>query len=175
MTTTLARPRGLPLRVRLRARLIRLALLFSVIAVGGLLAGCNQAGNLTVPGTGPLLSVQQLGGLCMDGPCDNAVVLERDGRVHSADKPPNDLGQVSAEAYTALSAAIQTTDFAAMRAKPFTGECPTAFDGQKQIFEFSVGATTERLDSCETELDWSSPLFIAIVGALGEWVQAPLF
>ena len=59
--------------------------------------------------------------------------------------------------------------------KPFTGECPIAFDGQKQIFEFSVGSTTQRLDSCESELDWSSPLFIAMVGALGEWIQAPLF
>ena len=175
MTTTLARPRGLPLRARLRARLIRLALLLSVLAVGSVLAGCTQAAELVVPVTGPLVVVRHEGGMCMDGPCDNSVILERDGRVHSAEKPPNDLGRVSAEAYAALNAAIQTTDFAAMRSKPFTGECPIAFDGVKQVFEFSVGATTERLDSCETELDWSSPLFIAIVAAMGEWVQAPLF
>jgi hypothetical protein len=175
MTTTLARPRGLPFRVRLRARLIRLALLFSAVAGVAVVAGCNAASNLSVPGSGPLLTVRLEGGMCMDGPCDSAVVLERDGRVHGAAKPPNDLGQVSAEAYTALDAAIRTTDFAAMRAKPFTGECPIAFDGQKQVFEFSVGTTTERLDSCESELDWSSPLFIAMVAALGEWIQAPLF
>ena len=78
--------------------------------------------------------------MCMDGPCDSAVILERDGRVHSAAKPPNDLGACRADAYAALDAAIRTTDFAAMRAKPFTGECPIAFDGQKQIFEFSVGS-----------------------------------
>ena len=175
MVTTLARPRGLPFRVRLRARLIRLVLLVSAIATVGVLAGCNAAANLAVPGTGPLLTVRLEGGMCMDGPCDSAVVLERDGRVHSAAKPPNDLGRVSAEAYAALDAAIRTTDFEAMRAKPFTGECPIAFDGQKQIFEFSVGSTTQRLDSCESELDWSSPLFIAMVAALGEWIQAPLF
>lgn len=175
MATTLARPRELPFRVRLRARLIRLVLLFSAVASVGALAGCNGATNLTVPGTGPLLSVRMEGGMCMDGPCDPAVVLERDGRVHSAAKPPNDLGRVSADAYAALDAVIQTTDFDAMRAKPFTGECPIAFDGQKQVFEFSVGSTTQRLDSCESELDWSSPLFLAIVAALGEWIQAPLF
>jgi hypothetical protein len=175
MVTTLARPRGLPFWVRVRAQLIRLVLLFSAIASVGLLAGCNAAANLSVPGTGPLLTVRMEGGMCMDGPCDSAVILERDGRVHAAAKPPNDLGRVSAESYAALDAAIQSTDFAAMRAKPFTGECPIAFDGQKQIFEFSVGGTTQRLDSCESELDWSSPLFIAMVAALGEWIQAPLF
>ena len=175
MATTLARPRGLPFRVRLRARLIRLVLLFSAIASIGALAGCTAGSELVVPGTGPLVTVRLEGGMCMDGPCDSAVVLERDGRVHSAAKPPNELGRVSANAYAALDAAIQTTDFAAMRAKPFTGECPIAFDGQKQVFEFSVGSTTQRLDSCESELDWSSPLFIAMVAALGEWIQAPLF
>lgn len=175
MVTTLARPRGLPFRVRLRARLIRLVLLFSAIASIGALAGCTAASDLVVPGTGPLLTVRMEGGMCMDGPCDSAVVLERDGRVHDGATPTNDLGRVSADSYAALNAAIQTTDFAAMRAKPFTGECPIAFDGQKQIFEFSVGGATQRLDSCESELDWSSPLFIAMVAALGEWIQAPLF
>jgi hypothetical protein len=175
MVTTLARPRGLPFRVRLRARLLRLVLLFSAIASIGWLSACDAAANLAVPGTGPLLTVRLEGGMCMDGPCDSAVVLERDGRVHSAAKPPNDVGRVSAQAYAALDAAIQATDFAAMRAKPITGECPIAFDGQKQIFEFSVGGTTQRLDSCASELDWSSPLFVAMVAALGEWIQAPLF
>ena len=150
-------------------------LLFSAVASIGTLAGCNAAANLAVPGTGPLLTVTMTGGMCMNGPCDSAVVLERDGLVHSAAKPPNDLGLVTPEAYATLNAAIQSTDFDAMRSKPFTGECPTAFDGQKQIFEFSVGSAIQRLDSCESELDWSSPLFIAMVAALGEWIQAPLF
>lgn len=174
MVTTLARPRG-SFRVRLRARLIRLVLLFSAVASIALLAGCNAATNLAVPGTGPLLTVRHEGGMCMDGPCDFLVVLERDGRVHDGKTPATNLGRISADAYAALDLAIQSADFAAMRAKPFTGECPIAFDGQKQVFEFSVGGAIQRLDSCESELDWGSPVFIAIVGALGEWVQAPLF
>jgi len=166
-------PFRVPLRAVIRARLIRLAMLLTVVA--GALAGCNAAANLAVPGTGPLLTVRLEGGMCMHGPCDSAVVLERDGRVHDVETPEGNLGRVSADAYAALDAAIRTTDFAAMRAKPLIGECPIAFDGQKQIFEFSVGGTTQRLDSCESELDWSSPLFIAMVAALGEWIQAPLF
>jgi hypothetical protein len=175
MVTTPLRPRGLPFHIRLRARLIRLVLLFTAISGVGAVAACNAAAELVVPGAGPLLTVRMEGGLCMDGPCDSAIVLERDGRVHDGETPATNVGRVSEKAYAALNAAIQTTDFAAMRAQPFTGECPVAFDGQKQIFEFSVGGISQRLDSCESELDWSSPLFVAMVGALGEWIQAPLF
>lgn len=174
MSTTLARPRGIPFQVRLRARLIRLALLFSAVASIGVLAGCNGAISLA-PASGPLVTVRHEGGMCMDGPCDYTIVLERDGRVLKQRATEEQVGRIPAEAFAALDAAIQSTDFATMREKPFTGECPIAFDRQKQIFEFSVGSTKQTLDSCETELDWSSPLFIAIVGALGEWVQAPLF
>jgi hypothetical protein len=112
--------------------------------------------------------------MCPQGACGGSVILERDGRVHSAAKPPNDLGQVNGDAYAALDRAIQSTDFAAMKAKPFTGECPVNFDGQELIFEFAVGATTQRIASCETEIDWGSPLFIAVANALGEWIAIPL-
>ena len=173
----LERP-SLSFRMRLRARLIRLAMLLSVVALaGGALGACSSAatGEL-IPGTGPLVTVQMRGGMCADGGmCDTSVILDRDGRVRSATKPPNDLGVVSAANLSTLTVALAATDFATLTAKPFTGECPIAFDGQKQIFEFSVGSTTQRLDSCESELDWSSPLFIAMVAAMGEWIQAPLF
>ncbi len=146
----------------------------SLVLMAVALAGCSTGASVALPGVGPLVTVQMRGGLCPEGLCDNTVVLERDGRVHSAAKPPNDLGRVGADAYAALDTAIQATDFAAMKAKPFTGECPIAFDGQELIFEFSVGTTTQRLASCEVEIDWSSPLFIAVAGALGEWIPLPL-
>jgi hypothetical protein len=75
---------------------------------------------------------------------------------------------------TALTAAIGQTDFAALRAHPFTGECPVNFDGQELIFEFSVGTTTQRIASCEVDIDWGHPLFVALGIALGEWVPFPL-
>ena len=136
------------------------------------LAGCNS--NVPVPLTGPLLTVEMRGGMCPDGACDNSFILERDGRVHSAAKPPNDLGHVDARAMAALTAAIQATDWAAVRSHPFTGQCPTAFDGQELIFEFGVGAGTQRIASCETDIDWGHPLFVAVGVALGQWVPLPL-
>lgn len=136
------------------------------------LAGCNA--NVPVPLIGPLLTVEMRGGMCQAGACDSSVILERDGRVHAAAKPPNDLGRVDGQAMAALTAAMQATDWAALKAHPFTGECPVAFDGQELIFEFSVGTGTQRLASCEVDIDWGNPLFVAVGVALGQWVRLPL-
>ena len=167
--------RPVSFRMRLRARLIRLAMLLAVAAMStGALAACSSAGSVTIPGTGPLMTVSMRGGMCMDGPCDRSVIVERDGRVHESAKPPNDLGVVATEAMQALTAAVQAADYTAIKAVPFTGECPVAFDGQELIFEFNVGAVTQKIASCEVEIDWSNPLFVAIAVALGEWIPIPL-
>ena len=164
-------------RMRLRARLIRLAILLSVVALAaGALGACNAAatGEL-IPGTGPLVTVQMRGGMCADGGmCDTSVILDRDGRVRSATKPPNDLGVVSAANLSTLTVALAATDFATLTAKPFTGECPIAFDGQELIFEFATMGGTQRLASCEVDIDWGHPLFVAVAAALGEWIPLPL-
>lgn len=155
-----------------RSRLfVRFGILWLVVAALAL-TGCSS--NVPVPLVGPIVTVQMRGGLCPEAMCDNTVVLERDGRVHSATKPPNDLGQVDGRAMAVLAAAIQATDFAALKSHPFAGECPMAFDGQELIFEFSVGTGTQRIASCEVEIDWGHPLFAAVGVALGQWVPLPL-
>lgn len=154
-------------------RLPRLVAVFAVVAALAM-AACNSTGSVVIPGTGPLVTVQMRGGMCPEAMCDNSVVVERDGRVHSAAKPPNELGQVSADAMASLTAAIAATDYASIRSHPFTGECPVNFDGQEMIFEFAVGATTQRIASCEVDIDWGHPLFVAVGIALGEWIPIPL-
>ena len=67
----------------------------------------------------------------------------------------------------ALQAAIAATDFAALRSHPFTGTCPTAVDGVELVFEFAAPGGTERLASCETELDFGSPLLETLRATLG--------
>ena len=167
--------RPVSIRMRLRARLIRLAMLFSVVAVAGAIAGCNQTQtNEVVPLAGPLMTVEMRGGECPEGACQNSVILERDGQAHSAAKPPNALGAVEAAQMDALNAAINAADWAALKSKPFTGDCPVNFDGQELIFEFSTLTGTQRLASCEVEIDWGNPLFIAVANALGAWIQLPL-
>ena len=147
---------------------------FWLVVAGLALAGCSSTANVTLPGTGPLLSVRTHGGLCMDGPCDDTVILERDGRVHNAEDPAADLGRVDNQGMAALTAAINAADFTALKAQAFTGECPIAFDGQEYVFTFNPPGTTHTLASCEVEIDWSNPLFVAVGAALGEWIPLPL-
>jgi hypothetical protein len=163
------------------------ALTLALLVVASLAAGCS-AGPLTIPvattsgplpsepvpsepvPSGLLVTIETRGGMCVGGPCAGTVFLERDGHVHQAAKPPNDLGIVPAAALAALDAAIRATDFTALKSHPFSGQCPTAFDGQEIIFEFGAPGGVERISTCEVEVDFESPLFVAVSTALGSFV-----
>lgn len=164
----------LALRRRRRERVIALARVLSVAALAGVaLCACNSTISNIVPASGPLVTVEMRGGLCPAGACDTTVFLEADGRVHSAAKPPNDLGVAPAASMTALSAAISSADFATIKARKFTGQCPVAFDGQELVFTFAAPGGSQRIASCEVAIDWGSPLFVALGAALGQWVPLP--
>jgi hypothetical protein len=153
-----------------RGHVITLAFALAVVS---LLAACSPL-PLPIPvATGPLVTIETRGGLCVDGPCAATVSVERDGRVHQAAKPPNDLGIVPPAALAALDAAIRTTDFDALKSHPFTGQCPTAFDGQEIIFEFDAPGGVQRISTCEVNVDFESPPFVAVATALRPFVPLP--
>jgi hypothetical protein len=138
--------------------------------------GCSAGTPLPSPSPVPtcvLLTVQTRGELCADGPSGTTIFVERDGRVHQAAKPANDLGVVSPAALSTLQAALRTTDFAALKSHPFTGQCPTAFDGQEIVFEFEAPGGTERIATCEVEVDFGSPVFAAVSTALAPFTSLP--
>lgn len=144
-----------------------------MIALAAMAVGCSGV-SIPVPvGTGPLVTVETRGGECFATPCGSTVVVERDGTVHSAAKPPNVLGKVPADQLTALDAAIRTTDFAVLKSHPFTGECPTAFDGQELVFEFGAPGGTQRIATCEIDVDFGLPLFVATSTAVGPFIPIP--
>ncbi len=144
------------------------------IAVAAIAGACS-GGTIPIPiATGPLLTVETRGGECFAAPCGSTIVVERDGRVHSAGKPPNDLGQVPLDQLAALDAAIKTTDFAILKARPFTGDCPTTYDGAEFVFEFGAPGGPQRIASCEVEIDYGSPLFVAVSTAIGPFVPLPV-
>jgi hypothetical protein len=155
----------------------RLASTLAIIIVMILVAACAGAATLTTAPrplpTGPLLTIETRGGECPAGACGTTVFLERDGRVHEAAKPPNDLGVVPPRELAALAAAIASTDFAALRRNPFSGECPTAFDGQEVIFEFGTPGGVERISTCEVDVDFGLPVFVAVSAALGPFIPLP--
>jgi hypothetical protein len=94
--------------------------------------------------------------------------------VREATLPPGEpAGTVPAPQVAAVEAAIRATDFAAIRARPFTGECPTAFDGQEVVFEFTTPAGLERISTCEAEVDLGLPVFVAVGAALAPFIALP--
>lgn len=149
-----------------------LPVLLVLVAV---LAACQSipaVGSL-VPGSGPLVTVTVRGGECPEGACGGTTVIERDGRVHQTAPVAGELGALSGDLFTALDTAVKTTDFDAVRARPFTGECPVNFDGQETIFEFGAPSGTQRIATCETEIDPNHPLFRAVTAALFSVVAEP--
>jgi hypothetical protein len=147
------------------------AVVVLTVALGLGLAACG--GTAVATPTGPLVTVETRGGECASAPCGMTVIVERDGRVHLAAKPPNDLGTVPPVALAALDAAIRTTDYASLKRHPFTGQCPTAFDGQEYVFEFGAPGGVQHIASCEVAIDFGSPLFVAVSTALGPFVPLP--
>jgi hypothetical protein len=139
-----------------------------VVAIGLLAAACSPAAvaSLLPAAAGPLVTVTSRGGECPDGPCGSTLVIDRDGRLRQTGPEEVVLGQVPPELLAALDAAIKTTDFVAIRARPFTGECPVNFDGQERIYEFGAPGGVERVASCETEIDADHPVFAAVQAAL---------
>jgi len=114
------------------------------------------------PAAGPLVSVTVRGGECPEGACGGTTVIERDGRVHQTAPGPVEIGRLPDNLLTALDAAVKTTEFDVIRARPFTGECPVNFDGQEFIYEFGAPSGTQRIATCETQIDENHPLFVAM-------------
>jgi hypothetical protein len=150
----------------------RLAVL---VVLAATLAACQSipaVGSL-LPGGGPLVTVTVHGGECVGGPCGSTTVVDRDGRVHQTAPVAAEMGALSGDLLAALDAAVRNTDFAAIRARPFTGECPVAFDGQEFIYEFGAPGGTQRIATCETDVDPNHPLFLAVSAALLSVVAEP--
>jgi hypothetical protein len=138
-----------------------------VLAFALVIAACSPAEIASLlPSAGPLVTVTTRGGHCIDGECGSTIVIERDGRLHQTAPEDTILGQVPPEVLGALDAGIRAADFGAIRARPFTGECPVNYDGQEIIYEFGTPGGIERIASCETEVDPDAPPFKAVTEAL---------
>jgi hypothetical protein len=128
------------------------------------------------PGTSPtpsapLLTIESRGGHCMGGPCGTTLIVDVDGAVHEAAKPPNDLGFVEPDLLDALKQAIAEADFAVIKARPFNDTCPTAYDGMEIVVEFATAGGIERIEGCQVAIDWTAPPFVTIKAALAPWFQ----
>jgi hypothetical protein len=143
-----------------------LALLLATV-----LAGCGILPGTEPTPTGPLVILETRGGDCPTGTCGGTVVIERDGWVRDMAPRALERGRIPEDRRRALEEAIRTTDFAALQAKPFDGECPVNFDGQEQIYTFGTAAGPVTLASCEVDIDPAHPLFVAVENAFASLAE----
>ena len=127
-------------------------------------AGCSNAFHPAV--VGPLVTIERHGGLCSESECRALVEIKSDGSVFRQVPRVEAIGRLSAEDLEQLQLAIANTDFAVIRARPFTGTCPIAFDGQETIYTFTTPAASARLASCEVAIDLGQQPFVTLNRAL---------
>ena len=127
----------------------------------------SSAGPSTQPtaspsvAVGPLVTLETQGGHCLEGACGGTVVIDTDGRVHTAAPEIKELGALSDVLLEALTTEIEQADFAAIKSRPFTDTCPIAFDGLELIYTFTTSSGPEKIDSCQVIVDPAHPLFAA--------------
>jgi hypothetical protein len=120
-----------------------------------------------------LLKITTTGGLCPYGLCQTEFEMETDG--HYVAREGGAVvaeGVVEAAPLAAFNAAVQTADFAALKAQPFTDTCPSAYDGSEVIYTFYTAAGPEVISACAYVVDPQHPLFAA-ANALWQAAQQP--
>ena len=159
--------------------LVALLLLLVLAACQPAPAATPSAAPTTAPTNGPtptpseapaeslaadeiVVTVSVTGGECPNGPCGASYTIYGDGRVDGLEDP---LYAIPGDQMTLIADQVGRTNWDAVRAVPFTGECPTAFDGQKHVYAFPAETGDLVFDSCEFDLS-SVPAIQAIDAAL---------
>lgn len=104
----------------------------------------------------PLVTLETSGGRCVDGPCANRATLAASGELVLFDGARTTLPP---ERMARLTESIAATDWAAVMAKPFTGECPTAVDGLEMVWTVRTPGGPLRIADCTTDVDYEAPPF----------------
>lgn len=112
-----------------------------------------------------VVSIETRGGHCRTGPCGRLVNIEGDGRIHEVIPTDRVTGRVPKELLEALRIEVEKANYPLLQSRPFTGECPTAYDGQETVYTFHVSSGDEELASCTVEIDLNHPLMQAVAAA----------
>jgi len=122
-----------------------LRILITVVVLIAVPAGVGRAAK---PKPAPLVVVTLHGGLCVSGRECRTVYRITDTAV--LDPVGKRLRAISRMQRRRLERAISRIDLAEVRKHPFTGTCPTAYDGSEMIFGFR--GLRAKLASCRYDL-----------------------
>lgn len=137
-------------------------------APGGSAAPASIAPAISTPSqpADAIVSVESRGGECASGLCTNLLNIEADGHIHQVIPKDEVLATVPVELIDALQVEVERANYRLIRSRPFTGTCPTAYDGQETIYTFHVSSGDQVIDSCKVAIDPKHPLFQAVGAAL---------
>lgn len=106
-----------------------------------------------------LLKIDVRGGRCRTGECFTKILIDKEGNYKVDANFGKKSGKLEVTDLTELESLLTQADFKVIKAKKFTGDCPTSFDGQEFIYSFRHSGKTEVISSCKIEIDYESPLF----------------
>ena len=114
-----------------------------------------------------ILTIRTRGGMCVNGACWSETQIKADGSFTAADSTGAQTnGTLDGAKVAELTQQIAATDFALLKAQPFTGTCPIAYDGQEYIYTFQTAGGPQTLASCTVEIYENSPLFQTVASLI---------
>lgn len=132
----------------------------------------TDAAPTTTTAASTLLTVKLSGGMCVQGQCWAVREIAEDGSYVTADGTgAQNSGTLDAALLAELKAQIAQADFAQIKAQPFTGTCPIAYDGQEVTYTFHTARGEETFSNCEVGIDETSPLFLAVDQTIASMFQ----
>jgi hypothetical protein len=120
----------------------------TVLPIAAIAAALIAAGSASATATRPpIATVVRHGGLCLSGSECRTVFRITDTTISAPGYVPRRLAPAER---LALLRAVKLLSVPSLRAHPFTGTCPTAYDGSESIYAFR--GFTRRLPSCTYDL-----------------------
>jgi hypothetical protein len=117
------------------------------LVLAALIAATGSASASAGAAPKPLVAVVSHGGLCISGAECRTVFRITDTRISAVGFRPRRLAPAERRA---LLRAIRALDLPAVRARPFRGTCPIAYDGTESIYRFR--SVPQQLASCTYDL-----------------------
>lgn len=147
------------------------ALLSVVMLIPSIVACAAESPTATSTPDRPLLAVEWRGGLCPYGGCTTTLEVTTDGAYRLVEgSGVEEAGTVASTLVDALSDAVATANFDAVRVHGSTEVCPTAYDGQEIVYTFHASTGDERMSTCEDVIEFDLdplPQTLAIIEAVG--------
>lgn len=119
-----------------------------------------EFGVLEVTLMEPVVEIEMTGGLCVYGECYSQAIVYPTGIVIIlAGSGERYVVEIDPELVAAAQDAIAGVAIADLRAVPFTGTCPTAYDDLEFHYTFERLGVRETISSCEYAIDPTQPPF----------------